>query len=231
MIRIENVEVYGWEAAIRGMRNPMNSWDRSDSEWTTPMLTPREICNARASGLDPDHIFEIGPNDLKLMRQLNAGGSEHCKYRRMIQVYLDITAPISFWHDFDTYKVGTVKNSCSRMHTIHRRDLAIEDFSVEHISNEPPLYLENQFRGVISAINECRRKFVETGDKTYWYQLMEMLPQSFNQKATVMLNYEVLSHIYHQRKNHKLDEWREFCVWIESLPYSELITGKGEDDV
>ena len=195
MIKIENVNVYGWEAAIRGMRNPMNSWDRSDS-----------------------HAFLIGEEDRKLMHKLAKAGNEHAKFRRMLNVTMDITAPLYFWKEFDTYKVGTVSNSCSTMHKIHSKEFTLDDFSVEH------LYTNNleAFGTIISALNEAREVYLKTKEKEDWWQMIQLLPSSYNQRRTVQLNYEVLNHIYHQRKNHKLDEWREFCDYIlKTLPYSE----------
>lgn len=187
MIKIENVNVYGWGAAIRGMRNPMNSWDRSDS-----------------------HGFLIGEEDRKLMHKLAKAGNEHAKFRRMLNVTMDITAPLYFWKEFDTYKVGTVSNSCSTMHRIHSKEFTLDDFSVEH------LYTNNleAFGTIISALNEAREVYLKTKAKEDWWQMIQLLPSSYNQRRTVQLNYEVLNHIYHQRKNHKLDEWREFCDYI-----------------
>lgn len=220
MIKLENCEVIGWEHAIRGMRNPMNSWDRSDSE-------EFEIRNFRSNGhVEP---YVVGVNDLELMLKLAKAGSVHAKYRRMITVYVDITAPLYFWKEFDTYKVGTVANSCSTMHRIHEKMLVLDDFSHEHLITEketqwgdicPTLTLEC----TITALNSYRKKFLETNDKKYWWQMIQLLPSSYNQKRTVMLNYEVLANIYEYRRNHKLDEWRDFCRWIETLPYSEIIT-------
>ena len=220
MIKFENCEVMGWEHAIRGMRNPMNSWDRSDSE-------EFEIRNFRSNGhVEP---YVVGVNDLELMLKLAKAGSVHAKYRRMITVYVDITAPLYFWKEFDTYKVGTVANSCSTMHKIHEKGFVLDDFSHEHLITEK----ENQWGDIcptitlectITALNNYRKKFLETKDKKYWWQMIQLLPSSYNQKRTVMLNYEVLSNIYEYRRNHKLDEWRDFCKWIEQLPYSEIIT-------
>lgn len=213
MIKLENVEIVGWGSAIRGMRNPKNSWHLSDSEY----------CQIDPDG-EPVYTFEIGPYDFKLAEQLASGGPVHAKYRRMIVTYVDITAPLYWWKEMDTYKVGTVANSCSTMHKIHERDLAIDDFSRDSIRNEKSWRNENLFRMTISAINECRRLYVSTGDKFYWREMIQLLPSSYNQKRTWMANYEVLHNIYRSRKNHKLDEWRKFCEWIETLPHSELIT-------
>lgn len=205
MIKIENVEVLGWEHAIRGMRNPLNSWDKSDShyEW---------------GGDD----YNVGSNDLDLMKRLAAAGSDHSKYRRMITVYADILAPLYWWKEYDTYKVGTVANSCSTMHKIHAKEFVIDDFSCEHLINE---WYFTTLNIIIDALNSARECYLETKNKDYWWQMIQLLPSSYNQKRTVMLNYEVLKNMYHARKNHKLDEWREFCEWVETLPYAELITG------
>lgn len=215
MITIENVETYGWEPALRGMRNPKNSWDRTDSFYTEQLGTP--------------HHYALGPNDLTLARSLATGGPVHAKYRRMITVYCDITAPLYWWKEFDTYKVGTVANSCSTMHTIHKRDLTLEDFACEHLSE----CNRNLLDMVIRNINAARRDLVGANDsdeyKEAWWQMIQLLPSSFLQKRTIQLNYEVLANIYRWRRQHKLDEWQEFCDWIETLPYNnELICiGKG----
>ena len=211
MIRIEHTDVYGWEAAIRGMRNPMNSWDKSDSFYY---------------GVDGDWgNIKLGKNDLKLMKSLAKGGAVHAKYRRMINVTCDITAPLYWFKEFDTAKVGTVANSCSTMHKIHTREFTLDDFSCEHLSGSSCFLLSS----IIAVLNYNRSRFIETGDKDYWWQMIQLLPSSYNQKRTVQLNYEVLTMMYRDRKNHKLDEWREFCKWIETLPYSELITGETKD--
>lgn len=226
MIKIENAEVMGWEHAIRGMRNPMNSWEKSDSERVGCYRTPK--CYMSKG-------YEIGPNDHELMLKLANGGPVHAKYRRMITVYVDITAPLYWWKEFDTYKVGTVANSCSTMHKIHEKEFTLEDFSHEHLISDEPIpttimsslsWMEDQ----IKVLNMWRELFLKTKDKKYWWQMIQLLPSSYNQKRTVMLNYEVLVGIYKWRKEHKLDEWREFCKWIEQLPYSEIITGKVEED-
>ena len=210
MIKLENVEIVGWEAAIRGMRNPMNSWNKSDT-----------IFNGNEKPL-------IWRNDHMLMKRLCAAGTDHRKFMRMITVYLDITAPLYWWKEFDTYKVGTVANSCSTMHKIADKEFTLEDFSIERIvkgtTNCDPMYYA-ALEGVLMALNEARHCFLDTKDKTYWWQMIQLLPSSYNQRRTVMLNYEVLTNMYKSRKNHKLDEWRDFCSWIETLPYSELITG------
>lgn len=216
MIKIENVDVSGWEAAIRGMRNPMNSWDRSDSYFNseTGSYFPKD-------GYDINvyrNIWYIGEEDRKLMHKLAKAGNEHAKFRRMLNVTMDITAPLYFWKEFDTYKVGTVSNSCSTMHKIHENEFTLDDFSVEH------LYTNNleAFGTIISALNEARAVYLQTKEKEDWWQMIQLLPSSYNQRRTIQLNYEVLSRIYHQRCNHKLDEWREFCDYIlKTLPYSE----------
>lgn len=220
MIKIENTEVYGFEAAIRGMRNPMNSWDRSDSDCKTII---------RDNGKYVEDF--IGNNDLKLMKQLAKAGSVHAKYRRMITVTCDITAPLYWWKEFDTYKVGTVRNSCSTMHKIADKEFTYDDFSTEHIGGVPncdPLYC-SAFETIIEVLNEARHCYLDTRDKAYWWQMIQLLPSSYNQRATVQLNYEVLAGMYYWRKDHKLDEWHTFCKWVESLPYSEIITGGNEN--
>ena len=219
-IKIENVGVYGFEAAIRGMRNPMNSWDRSDSDCKTII---------RDNGKYVEDF--IGNNDLKLMKQLAKAGSVHAKYRRMITVTCDITAPLYWWKEFDTYKVGTVRNSCSTMHKIADKAFTYDDFSTEHIGGVPncdPLYC-SAFETIIEVLNEARHCYLDTRDKAYWWQMIQLLPSSYNQRATVQLNYEVLAGMYYWRKDHKLDEWHTFCEWVESLPYSEIITGGNEN--
>lgn len=232
MIKIENVEVIGWEHAIRGMRNPKNSWDRMDSISCSnracdecPRYTDAN-CPGQVYTFDGRTIAgEIGPNDLGLMKRLAKGGPVHAKYRRMITVYLDITAPLYWWKEFDTYKVGTVANSCSTMHKIHDKEFTLEDFSCEHLC-EGAMY---GFQEVVRWLNCYREEFLKTKDKDYWWQMIQLLPSSYNQKRTIMLNYEVLVGMYEHRKSHKLDEWREFCKWVEGLPYSELITGRMEE--
>lgn len=223
MIKIENVEVIGWEHAIRGMRNPMNSWEKSDSE------RKYETRHDMSGG-----YYEIGPNDLDLMKRLRNAGTDHRKFMRIITVYLDITAPLYWWKEFDTYKVGTVANSCSTMHKIAAKEFMLDDFSHEHLScidigggvGSPYRLLQQ----TIMMLNECRTLYLQTNDKIDWWQMIQLLPSSYNQKRTVMLNYEVLANIYKSRRNHKLDEWVEFCKWIETLPYSELITGKDKEE-
>ena len=227
MIELSNTEVYGWEAAIRGMRNPMNSWDKSDSGTCSERLAECE------NYVDCDMChYCIGSNDFALMKKLAAAGTDHRKFMRMIVVYADITAPMYWWAEYDTYKVGTVRNSCSKMHKIHSKELALGDFSMDDFyyeDDEIGMCLSDMFKNVVTDCEFLRKRYVETGDKKYWRGLIQLLPESYNQRATVMLNYEVLANMYHSRKAHKLDEWVEFCKWIETLPYSELITG-GEVD-
>lgn len=208
MIKIENVDVYGWESAIRGMRNPMNSWDKSDSGYKPVEYPP---CG------DFRLEYVIGESDLKLMKSLSKAGSDHGKFLRMITVTLDITAPLYWWKEFDTYKVGTVANSCSTMHKIHSTPITEDDFSLEHVKLCPA------GKEYFAELEKLRIKYNETKDKKYWYALIQLLPSSYNQKRTVMLNYQVLKTMYHARKLHKLDEWREFCVWCETLPYFKEI--------
>lgn len=229
MLKVENVEVLGWEHAIRGMRNPKNSWAKSDSGPECPY--EKEKCCGECQ-----QNFCIGPNDKQLMMALRNAGTDHRKFMRMITVYLDITAPLYWWKEFDTYKVGTVANSCSTMHKIAEKEFTLENFSCEHLLSYwgeekvnptiiypcTPMQHLNQ---TIACLNVCRKKYLETKDKKYWWQMIQLLPSSYNQRRTVMLNYEVLANIYKSRRNHKLDEWHTFCDWIEGLPYSELITG------
>lgn len=228
MIKFENTEVLGWVSAIRGMRNPMNSWEKSDSGWSPDW--PRN--NYIFVDEDTDNYLElaIGPNDQKLMTALRNAGTDHRKFMRMITVYVDITAPLYWWKEFDTYKVGTVANSCSTMHKIHAKEFTLDDFSNEHLLGKAVQYNgyvpTSVLECTIGALNEFRELYLETKDKKYWWQMIQLLPSSYNQKRTVMLNYEVLANIYKSRKNHKLDEWSfGFIEWILSLPYSELITG------
>lgn len=219
MIKIELTEVFGWNAAIRGMRNPLNSWDRIDSDWE--FVEDPSIINPN------DEVkFVLGPNDEGLMRKLCKGGPAHAKFRRMITVYVDITAPLYWWKEFDTYKVGTTANSCSTMHKIHARELTLDDFSHDKLN----IYNRQILQAYIDTINADREVFIATKDKDAWYQMIQMLPSSYNQKRTVELNYEVLNNIYHSRLNHKLDEWHTFCDWVESLPYSWIITGKENEN-
>lgn len=223
MIKFENVTLAGFEAAIRGMRNPKNSWDKADSDLSTKI--------------------ELGPNDMDLATRLAKGGPVHAKYRRMIEVWVDITAPLYWWKEFDTYKVGTVANSCSTMHKIADKPFTLEDFSCEHLGYYDPekdmamqdgtSFMDEEhmeawpmdiMTDIVACLNHNRENFIETHDKSYWWQMIQLLPTSYNQRRTVMLNYEVLHNIYFSRQNHKLDEWHEFCDWIETLPLSELIT-------
>lgn len=252
MLKIENTEVIGWEAAIRGMRNPMNSWEKSDSGWTTDGVGNNDILvNTDYEGYCE---LKVGPDDQKLMQNLRNAGTDHRKFMRMITVYLDITAPLYWWKEFDTYKVGTVANSCSTMHKIAAKEFTLEDFSHEHLlhldettdlshtdipliglkySDEDGDILGSLLKDsvdvmnlTIDMLNKCRKKFLETNNKDYWWQMIQLLPSSYNQRRTIMLNYEVLANIYKSRRNHKLDEWHTLCDWIEGLPYSELITGR-----
>lgn len=235
MLKIENAEVFGWEHAIRGMRNPMNSWEKSDSEFITADGDHHDITGNSGPWYGEDGWSEnlIGPEDRKLMVKLSRAGTDHRKFMRMITVYLDITAPLYWWKEFDTYKVGTVANSCSTMHKIAAKEFTLGDFSCEHlISNEAIPGRVYSAKGMMEAtvdnLNMFRKLYLETQDKKYWWQLIQLLPSSYNQRRTIMLNYEVLANIYKSRRNHKLDEWHTLCDWIETLPYSELITGKEE---
>lgn len=244
-IKFENTEVLGWEAAIRGMRNPRNSWDKSDSGYChRDFLRDCNTCvhkdNCWRDG------YDIGTNDYNLMKRLANSGPVHAKYRRMITVYVDITGPLYWWKEFDTYKVGTVANSCSSMHHIHVKEFTLEDFSCDHLigmkiyektscrRDDFPEFEEKNgdwyawtpidiLKHTIGGLNFYRQRYLETKDKEYWWQIIQLLPSSYNQRRTIMMNYEVLANIYKSRKNHKLDEWVEFCKWIESLPYSEII--------
>ena len=206
MIKFENIEAFGWEATIRGMRNPMNSWDKSDSSFIFPR-----------GGVPLPALFKIGPNDLKLMQSLIRGGTDHSKFMRMINVTVDITAPLYWWKEFDTYKVGTVANSCSTMHKIHSKEFSLDDFSYEHLDG----YSIDLLEQIIDRLNDNRKHYNETKDKDYWWQMIQLLPSSYNQKRTVQLNYQVLRNVYFSRRNHKLDEWHDFCDMIKSLPYAE----------
>ena len=210
MIKVENIEVFGWEAALRGMRNPMNSWAKSDTVFT---------------GWDSSSPI-IGENDLRLMKNLRKAGTDHRKYLRMINVTMDITAPMYWWSEYDTYKVGTVANSCSKMHRIHAKEFTLDDFSYEHLDTGWYTCLSET---IIPLLNRAREKYVETKDKYYWWQLIQLLPASYNQRRTVQLNYEVLLNMYHARKAHKLDEWVEFCKAIEALPYFKDICLSDKD--
>lgn len=214
MLKVENVEVLGWEHAIRGMRNPKNSWAKSDSGPECPY--GKEKCCGECQ-----QNFCIGPNDKQLMMALRNAGTDHRKFMRMITVYLDITAPLYWWKEFDTYKVGTVANSCSTMHKITDKEFTLDDFSHEHLGFQSVRVLKD----TIKVMNDFREEFIKDHEKENWWQLIQLLPSSYNQKRTVMLNYEVLANIYKSRRHHKLDEWHILCDRIESLPYSALITG------
>lgn len=251
MLKIEHSDVVGWEHAIRGMRNPMNSWEKSDSEFITADGDHHDITGNSGPWYGEDGWSEnlIGPNDQKLMTQLAKAGTDHRKFMRMITVYLDITAPLYWWKEFDTYKVGTVANSCSTMHKITAKEFDVNDFSHEYIEeldgDEYSMSYDwllrtvdilNYYRKKYNTASEklkrditnAERKHVLAQQKLFWWQMIQLLPSSYNQKRTVMLNYEVLANIYKSRRNHKLDEWHTLCDWIETLPYSELITGKEE---
>lgn len=254
MLKIENTEVMGWEHAIRGMRNPMNSWEKSDSGFGCDYSDQHfcSVCEDGHTEACPNCFkqYKLGPNDLDLMKRLRNAGTDHRKYMRMIIVYVDLTGPLYWWKEFDTYKVGTVANSCSTMHKIHAKEFTLADFSCEHLmgydnsnyweeDSDNSCFVEKRqgnFQTVIvpqsmledlliPMLNTAREKYIETKDKKFWWQMIQLLPSSYNQRRTVMLNYEVLANIYKYRKDHKLDEWRTFCKWIEGLPYSEIITG------
>lgn len=258
MIKFENTEVIGWDHAIRGMRNPMNSWEKSDSTQKYINMGPEYLT---VKYFDESE-FNIGPNDQKLMMTLRKAGTDHRKFMRMITVYVDITAPLYWWKEFDTYKVGTVANSCSTMHKIADKEFTIEDFSCEHLERRALDTLEdvvdnlNYYREYYLSIEEQKVPGANKRAKEIWWQMIQLLPSSYNQKRTVMMNYEVLANIYKSRKNHKLDEWAEhkevmpnidsssqakyakpykeyfgFCDWIKTLPYSELITGVSLSDI
>lgn len=248
MLKISNFEVMGWEHAIRGMRNPMNSWEKSDSYILNCYGNCDECVDIDCQNQpDMNGGFVLGLNDLNLMKRLRNAGTDHRKFMRMITVYLDITAPLYWWKEFDTYKVGTVANSCSTMHKIADKEFMLEDFGHEHLIDYDLYYCDEVDGPVINGaphvgcggvqllnltinvLNYYRNKYLETKDKKYWWQMIQLLPSSYNQKRTVMLNYEVLANIHKSRRNHKLDEWRTFCDWIEELPYSEVITGYEED--
>ena len=251
MIKLENTDVYGFEAAVRGMRNPLNSCELSDSfecEHYEEFSDWCDVCEYEGCQMfkvihtgfkdihtgpneyhiecTAEHKFVIGEKDLKLMHQLALAGDDHGKFARFINVTVDITAPLYWWKEFDTYKVGTVSNSCSTMHKIHEKEFSVDDFSHEHLGKNPTVFLLETIR----ALNVARREFLETKDKKYWWYLIQLLPSSYNQRRTVQLNYQVLNRIYHARKNHKLDEWHEFCAWVEKLPYFKEIYLGGEDD-
>lgn len=243
MIKFEHTEVVGWEAAIRGMRNPLNSWEKSDSKFKLRTWWDGENGGKFSETCDG---FYIGPNDYNLMKRLRNAGTDHRKFMRMIVVYVDITAPLYWWKEFDTYKVGTVANSCSTMHKIAEKEFTLEDFSTEHLidsGDNPYVYIRDDESYnelfphdimksyIIEMLNACREAYLKTKDKKYWWQMIQLLPSSYNQKRTVMMSYEVLANIYKSRRNHKLDEWSiGFMGWINTLPYSELITGDFKEE-
>ena len=250
MIKIQNTEVVGWEHAIRGMRNPMNSWAKSDSDYRPILCKKCDSCKTYELETWEDcrnceveiecnshEGFMIGPNDLDLMKLLRKAGTDHRKFMRMLTVYVAIPAPLSWWKEFDTYKVGTVANSCSTMHKIADKEFTLDDFSCEKLINSMCMEIQEMEVRVspmqallttIECLNSYRDLYNKTKDKKYWWQMIQLLPTSYNQRRTIMLNYEVLANIYKSRKNHKLDEWHTFCDWIKMLPYSELITGEKE---
>lgn len=232
MITFEHTEVVGWEAAIRGMRNPLESWEKSDSSYHNDPVYDEN----HPLFIHDNPVFSVGPNDLSLMMKLRNAGTDHRKFMRMIVVYVDILAPLYWWKEFDTYRAGVKylddpnpfdieMNSCSTMHCIHKKKFDISDFSTEHLITGPDSPYE-VMHDLVRILNVYRKLYLQTKDKKYWWQMIQLLPTSYNQKRTVMLNYEVLANIYESRKGHKLDEWTEFCRWIfAELPYSELITG------
>lgn len=216
MIKIERTDVYGWEAAIRGARNPMNSWDKSDTVYE---MYPE---------LDEHYYFPVvGPNDYRLLKNLANAGPDHGKYLRMITVTVDVTAPLYWWKEADQYKISTVTNSCSTMHKIHANPFSLDDFSHENMTCDAVAILNL----IIEHLNQRRCDYLESKRKIYWWDMIQLLPSSYNQRRTYFLNYAVLKAMYHARKNHKLDEWHIFCDWIRTLPYSELITGGDISDV
>lgn len=223
MIKIEKTDIHGWEAAIRGARNSFNSWDKSDSGRDADWYGDDSVV------VDADSeeyiVLHIGPNDQKLMKKLAKAGPSHAKYRRFITVTMDVTGPLYWWKEMDTYKVGTVGNSCSTMHKIADKEFELEDFSIEHLY---PGTLPT-FKAILAELNCHRYGYLHTDYKEDWWQMIQLLPSSYNQKRTLLVNYEVLANIYHQRKGHKLDEWHTFCEWIKGLPMSEIITGEETD--
>ena len=230
MIKLENVVLASPEQmnfVVEGMRNPMNSWGKSDSHDCKQNSSFCMECEYNKIG------YRLGENDISLMQRLSNAGTEHRKYMRMMPVYVRITAPLYWWKEFDTYKVGTVANSCSTMHKIAEKGFTLGDFSIEHLNDDRSAELSNVewLEHLIHHLNRDRLRFIETKDKQYWWQMIQLLPSSYNQTRNVMLNYEVLANIYRQRKNHKLDEWREVCEWIKELPYSELITGEEDKKI
>ena len=230
MLKVENTVTPSpeqWTAVIRGMRNPMNSWDKSDSGLTLMNSNDVEF------GYEPNREYIMGNNDHELMMKLSQAGSDHAKFRRMIPVYVDVIAPLYWWKEFDTYKVGTVANSCSTMHKIHDKEFTLDDFSHEHLTffeHDGELCRDwlGDLEDLIDDLNFARGLYLLHKDKKYWWQMIQLLPSSYNQRRTVMLNYEVLANIYKARRNHKLIEWHTFCEWIEKLPYSEIIIGESE---
>ena len=249
MIKIENTDVYGFETAIRGMRNPMNSWEKSDSGYCEGRsarcdncpIEPDEYAPCHAALSNAGKLYVVGEKDFTLMKQLVKAGSDHSKFMRMITVTCDITAPMYWWKEMDTYKVGTVRNSCSTMHTIHKKEFELDDFSHEHLIEDSRLHMLD----TIEILNSCRDAYINyeqyqsehvfiqeiSSKKDLWWQIIQLLPSSYNQRATWQANYAVLRNIYHARKNHKLDEWHDFCSWVESLPCSELITYSKEGSI
>lgn len=240
MIKIEKTDVFGWEATIRGMRNPLNSWDKSDSYpavncGACGKIEREGICSKETRDCTGFECYVLGENDLALMKKLIKAGSDHSKFMRMICVNVDVTAPLYWWKEYDTYKVGTVANSCSTMHKIHDKQFTLADFSCDRMFDTDNGWIESEdgtkylspltfFEGIVHQLNVYREKYLATKDKVWWEQMIQLLPTNYNQKRTLLLNYAVLRNIYHSRRNHKLKEWHEFCAWVESLPYSELIT-------
>lgn len=234
MIKLKNTDVYGFEAAIRGMRNPWNSWEKSDSVYSDAHNCEECAHKEDFSVCYSSHIYNcfdfiIGENDLALMKKLVSAGTDHSKFMRMVNVTCDITAPMFWWSEYDTYKVGTVRNSCSKMHTIHIKPFDIDDFTHEGCDKIPAAI--DTLMYVVGECEHLRKLYNDTEQKKYWRAIIELLPESFNMRATVQLNYAVLRNMYHSRKNHRLDEWHDFCRWVESLPYSELITGGNADEM
>lgn len=221
MIKIEDVSVYGWEACIRGMRNPMNSWDRSDSVFTSEGNNDGTDCPCDCPLSKP----EIGDNDLDLMHRLFKGGTEHRKYLRFINVTFDCVAPLYFWKEADTYVIGKCQNSCSTMHKIHAKEFTLDDFSCEHLFNDGDRKFLKDFEYTVHALNMARTQYLETKDKKYWWQMIQLLPISYNQRRTIQMNYEVAVRMIQQRKNHKLDEWRIMVDELLKLPYMKEIMG------
>lgn len=220
MIKVENIDVWGFEHAIRGMRNPLNSWDKSDSIWCYANNRDESKCDAVCCDDCVHRFYEIGKNDINLMRRLYKAGSEHRKYLRQICVSMDITAPLYWWKEFDTYKVGTAANSCSTMHKIHAKEFTLEDFSIEHLNED---VVEKPFNTIIDCLNFFRGLYLQSKDKDDWWQMIQLLPSSYNQRRTVTMNYENVVNMIHQRTGHKLDEWNEFVEILKNLPYVKEI--------